>query len=72
MGHDPLRGPIQERALDEAQRQIKPVVAVNKPPAVNSRRGAYPGTDARARLHARLHGEAPRVIQRARLVRKRE
>ena len=42
-----LSGPIQERALDEAQRQIKPVVAVNKPPAVNSRRGAYPGTDAR-------------------------
>ena len=34
-----LYGPIQERALDEAQRQIKPVVAVNKPPAVNSRRG---------------------------------
>ena len=24
-----LYGPIQERALDEAQRQIKPVVAVN-------------------------------------------
>jgi hypothetical protein len=42
-----LYGPIQERALDEAQRQIKPVVAVNKPPAVNSSRGAYPGTDAR-------------------------
>ena len=41
-----LYGPIQERALDEAQRQIKPVVAVNKPPAVNIRRGAYPGTDA--------------------------
>ena len=42
-----LYGPIQERALDEAQRQIKPVVAVNKPPAVNSRRGAYPGASCR-------------------------
>jgi hypothetical protein len=56
-----LYGPIQERALDEAQRQIKPVVAVNKPPAVNSRRGGVSWDRCPARLHARLHGEAPSV-----------
>jgi hypothetical protein len=46
-----LYGRIQERALDEAQRQIKPVVAVNKPPAVNSRRGGVSWDRCPARLH---------------------
>jgi hypothetical protein len=55
-----LYGPIQERALDEAQRQIKPVVAVNKPPAVNSRRGAYPGEmTLRIACGASVGGPAP-------------
>lgn len=37
---------IQDRAIDQALARIKPV-AVNELVAVNSRRGAYPGTDAR-------------------------